>query len=314
MKKVLAISAASAMLAACATVSTPPQVKEAPVPRTQQQAAQAPSFVGDEKAVKRKVAIGRFSNETRYGRTFVTDANLDPLGKQASDILASRLVASKQFLVFERPDIAKVAAEQSLSKDAGLIGVDALILGSVTEFGRSTTGKAGFLSATKVQNAHAKVELRLVDVKTGYVFFSASGTGEASTESGEIAGFGSRADYDGSLNDKAISAAISDVIGRMMTKLNERPWKSDILKADGSTVYISGGALQGIKPGANLRVYKAGESIKSGQTGFTIALPPTPVANIRVTSNFGDSEVNEGSVAVVTSGSVTKDKSLFVAE
>ncbi|WP_087670087.1 CsgG/HfaB family protein [Caballeronia humi] len=314
MKKTIVVSAASAMLAACATVSTPPQVKEAPAPRTQQQAAQVASSATDEKAVKRKIAIGRFSNETRYGRTFVTDASLDPLGKQASDILASRLVASKQFLVFERPDIAKVAAEQSLSKDSGLIGVDALILGSVTEFGRSTTGKAGFLSATKVQNAHAKVELRLVDVKTGYVFFSASGTGEASTESGEVAGFGSRADYDGSLNDKAISAAVSDVIGRMMTKLKERPWKSDILKADGATVYISGGALQGIKPGSTFRVYKAGESIQSGQTGLTIALPPTPIATIRVSSNFGDSEVNEGSVALVTSGSVTKDKSLFVAE
>jgi curli biogenesis system outer membrane secretion channel CsgG len=270
--------------------------------------------VTDVKAVKRKIAIGRFSNETRYGRTFVSDANLDPLGKQASDILAGRLVASKQFLVFERPDIAKVAAEQSLSKDAGLVGVDALILGSVTEFGRSTTGKSGFLSATKVQNAHAKVELRLVDVKTGYVFFSASGTGEASIESGEIAGFGSRADYDGSLNDKAISAAISDVIGRMMTKLKERPWKSDILKADDSTLYISGGALQGIKPGDTLHVYHAGEALQSAQTGFTISLPPTPVATIRVTSNFGDNEVNEGSVAIVTSGSVTKDKSLFVAE
>ncbi|WP_345816864.1 CsgG/HfaB family protein (plasmid) [Paraburkholderia sp. PREW-6R] len=314
MKRNLVISAVSAMLAACATVSVPPQVKEAPTPRTQQQTAQVAISATDEKAVKRKIAIGRFSNETRYGRTFVTDASLDPLGKQASDILASRLVASKQFLVFERPDIAKVAAEQSLSKDAGLIGVDALILGSVTEFGRSTTGKTGFLSATKVQNAHAKVELRLVDVKTGYVFFSASGTGEASTESGEIAGFGSRADYDGSLNDKAISAAISDVIGRMMTKLRERPWKSDILKTDGSTVYISGGALQGIKPGLTLHIYKPGESIQSGQTGFTIALPPTPVATIRVTSNFGDSEVNEGSMALVTSGSVTKDKSLFVAE
>jgi curli biogenesis system outer membrane secretion channel CsgG len=314
MKRTLAVSAASVILAACATVSTPPQVREAPVTRPQQQAAQVETTLPDEKAVKRKIAIGRFSNETRYGRTFVTDASLDPLGKQASDILASRLVASKQFLVFERPDIAKVSAEQSLSKDTGLIGVDALILGSVTEFGRSTTGKAGFLSATKVQNAHAKVELRLVDVKTGYVFFSASGTGEASTESGEIAGFGSRADYDGSLNDKAISAAISDVIGRMMTKLKERPWKSDILKADGSTVYISGGALQGIRPGSVLHIYKAGESIQSGQTGFTIALPPTPIATVRVTSNFGDSEVNEGSVAIVTSGAVTKDKSLFVAE
>jgi len=314
MKQAIVISALGVVLASCATVSTPPQVKEAPVSRIQQQAAQTATSVTDSKAVKRKIAIGRFSNETRYGRTFVTDANLDPLGKQASDILASRLVASKQFLVFERPDIAKVTAEQMLAKDSGLVGVDALILGSVTEFGRSTTGTSGFLSATKVQHAHAKVELRLVDVRTGYVFFSASGTGEASTESGEVAGFGSRADYDGSLNDKAISAAISDVIGRMMTKLKERPWKSDILKADGSTLYISGGALQGIKPGDTLHVYKAGESIQSGQTGFTIALPPAAIATIRVSANFGDSETNEGSVAQVMSGTVTKDKALYVAE
>jgi len=71
--------------------------------------------------------------------------------------------------------------------------------------GRSTTGKSGFLSGTKVQTAHAKVEIRLVDVRTGYVFFTASGAGDASTESGEVAGFGSKADYDATLNDRAIA-------------------------------------------------------------------------------------------------------------
>ncbi|SOE64509.1 Curli biogenesis system outer membrane secretion channel CsgG [Burkholderia sp. OK233] len=228
----------------CATVSDQPAKVEAPQPRVQQAAAQQAQAAPALKTFKRKIAIGRFSNETRYGRTFVTDSSLDPLGKQASDILAARLVESKQFMVFERPDLTKIAAEQGLNKDGKMIGVDTLILGSVTEFGRGTTGKAGFLSSTKVQTAHAKVELRLVDVKTGYVFFSAQGSGEASTESGEIAGFGSRADYDGTLNDKAISAAISDVIGAMMTKLNERQWRTDILKVDGSTVFITGGRVR----------------------------------------------------------------------
>jgi hypothetical protein len=37
--------------------------------------------------------------------------------------------------------------------------------GRVTEFGRSITGKAGFLSSTKVQTARAKVDVRIVDVK-----------------------------------------------------------------------------------------------------------------------------------------------------
>ncbi len=118
MKRTISIIASGAMLAACATVSQPPQVKEAPQPRAQQEDAQNAFSDDTSKAVKRKIAIGRFSNETRYGRTFVTDANLDPHGKKASDILASRLVASKQFLVFERPDIAKVSTEQSLAKDS----------------------------------------------------------------------------------------------------------------------------------------------------------------------------------------------------
>jgi len=313
-RKTLALAATCMLLGGCATVTPQPQVTEAPKPRIEQQSAQAQLAAIETKILKRKIAIGRFSNETRYGRTFVTDGSLDPLGKQASDILASRLVASGQFMVFERPDLAKVTAEQSLSGDGQLVGVDSLVLGSVTEFGRSTTGSSGFLSSTKIQHAHAKVELRLVDVKTGHVFFSTSGTGDASTESGEIAGFGASADYDESLNDKAIAAAISDVIGSMMTKLKERPWHTNILKVQGQTVYISGGTRQGIRPGDTLHVYRAGEQIKSAQTGFLIALPPTQIATLRVTGSFGDNETNEGSIAELASGTLTQTSSAFVAE
>jgi curli biogenesis system outer membrane secretion channel CsgG len=310
------IAFAASLIAACATTA-PTQVQQAaPVSAEQQALAQQQAVAVTVKTLKRKVAIGRFTNETMYGRTLQTDPNLDPLGKQASDMLATRLVQSQKFLVFERPDINKIEAEQTLLKGANLVGVDALILGSVTEFGRSTTGKSGFMSATKVQTAHAKVELRLVDARTGYVFFTATGTGEASTESGEVAGFGSKAAYDGTLNDRAIGAAISDVQSALMSKLQERPWRTDILKVDGATVYISGGERQGLKVGDTLQVLKAGNTVRSGQTGFDIALPPTPVAQIRVTSLFGDNETNEGAVATVTSGTVKdgQDGTQFVTE
>src|ERR1700689_860091 len=209
---ILATAAAIILLATgCATTSTPRQVVSAPMSATQQADAQRQAAVPVAKTLKRKVAIGRFTNETRYGKTFLVDANNDPLGKQVSDMLSTGRVASQQFLVFERPDLDKVKAEQSIAHESGLVGVDVLVIGSVTEFGRSTTGKTGFLSGTKVQTAHAKVEIRLVDVRTGYVFFTASGASDATPESGEVAGFGSKADYDASLNDRAIGAAISDV-------------------------------------------------------------------------------------------------------
>jgi curli biogenesis system outer membrane secretion channel CsgG len=300
----------------CATTAPQQQQVQVPASAVQQAVAQQQAAVVQLKTLKRKVAIGRFTNETRYGRTFQVDASDDPLGKQASDMLATRLGASQKFLVFERPDLDKIQAEQAITRESSLVGVDALILGSVTEFGRSTTGKSGFLSATKVQTAHAKVEIRLVDVRTGYVFFNASGTGDASTESGEIAGFGSKAAYDASLNDRAIGAAITDVQTALINKLEERRWRTDILKVDGQQVYISGGARQGLKVGDTLQILRQGQAVKSAQTGFDITLPPTIVGEIRVVSLFGDNETNEGAVAQLTAGSISdaQKRDLFISE
>lgn len=293
------------ILTACAVTTPPQQPIEAPVSRAQQIEAQKQVATPQVKTLKRKVAIGRFSNETRYGRTFQVDTDQDPLGKQASDMLMTRLVASNKFLVFERQDLVKIQKEQAILKEANLIGVDALILGSVTEFGRSVTGKSGFLSSTKVQTAHAKVEIRLADARTGYVFFTATGTGEASTESGQVAGFGSKADYDGTLNDRAIGSAISDVQNALIAKLEERPWRTDILKIDGRQLFISGGMRQGLKSGDMLTIMKQGETVKSAQSGFAITLPPTLIGKARVASVFGDNESNEGSVVDLVSGTAS---------
>jgi curli biogenesis system outer membrane secretion channel CsgG len=311
-----AIALTTTLLCSCATTSPQQQQVAANLPQEQKAYAQQLAAFPVVKTLKRKVAIGRFSNETRYGRTFQVDQNLDPLGKQASDMLATRLVQSQKFLVFERPDLDKVTAEQSITRDSNLVGVDALIIGSVTEFGRGTTGKSGFLSSTKVQTAHAKVEIRLVDARTGYVFFTATGAGDASTESGEIAGFGSKADYDGSLNDRAIGAAISDLQSALISKLEERPWRTDILRVNGPQIYISGGSRQGLRVGDRLAVLQAGETVKSGQTGFNIALPATIVGQVQVIGLFGDNETNEGAVAQVIAGYVTPDRlnALYISE
>lgn len=315
--KILTAVGLTLLLGACATPTPQPLAVEATASRNQQMEAQKAAAIPDTKIFKRKIAIGRFSNETRYGRAFQTDSNLDPLGKQASDMLATKLVASKKFLVFERQDINKISSEQKLSGvSASMIGVDALILGSVTEFGRSTTGKAGFLSSTKIQTARAKVEVRLADARTGHVFFTASGLGEANTESGEIAGYGSKADYDSTLNDRAIAAAISDVQTALISKLEERQWRTDILKSDGKQIFMSGGERQGIKVGDTFSIVREGEKITSGQTGFQITLPGTPVATVRVVSLFGDAESNEGAVAEVMNGvAPTKNNSeYFISE
>jgi curli biogenesis system outer membrane secretion channel CsgG len=299
-------------LAGCATVSQPQVTAEARVSRDRQAAAQAPAA----RRYKTKLAVARFTNESNYGRSLLADADLDRLGKQASDMLMSRLVLSGNFIILERPDAAKIEHEQALAGGGNLVGADTMVSGSVTEFGRSVGGKSGFLSSTKLQLAKAKVDIRLVDVHTGVAYFSASGAGEASTESGEVAGFGSHQEYDATLNDRAIGAAISDVVDRLVQKLADRPWRTDILEMRGNQIFISGGQRQGLKPGDTLAVMESGGTTKSKQSGFEIALPPRQVGLMRVLSVFGDSEINEGAVCRLITGAVDAGAlpNLFVAE
>ena len=295
-------------LGACA-VAGPPTVKHegSSSQDAQIKAQQALALALPEvKRFKRKIAIGRFSNETRYGRSLLRDQQGDPLGKQALDILSNQLVATGRFLVFERPDLERIEMEHDRFGDGGLVGVDALVLGSITAFGRSTTGKRGFLSSTKLQLARAKVDIRLADVRTGLVFFSTNGTGEATSESGAVAGFGSSAEYDATLNDKALTAAISETVNQLVTKLEARPWRTDILKVEGNRVFISGGERQGLRVGDELVIVLEGDRIKSGQSGMEITLPGREISRIRIISLFGDTETNQGSVAEIIQGSIPK--------
>lgn len=299
------------IFAGCAIQTPPITQKEAPQPVELQKAAQqaisaqAPVVP----TLKRKIALGRISNETNYGRSLLRDRFDDPLGKQVTDLMSKALTESGAYLVFERPDLSRIVAESQISNTKlNLIGVDALIVGSLTEFGRKVVGETGFVSSSKRQVAFAKVDIRLVDTSNGHVFFAASGSGEASTETASTFGFGSQAAYDGTLNDAAIRQAVSDAVHRLNSELRGRPWETYILKAEESLVYLGGGKSQGIRPGMTFLVLTKGEKIKSPQTGAEISLPGRVVAEIRIDSLFGEGELNEGSAGTVVTGSINTYK------
>lgn len=290
----------------CATQSPPVSVKnptqsEDAQRRAQQQVATAAPATP---TLKRKIALGRITNETNYGQSLLRSPTGDPLGKQVTDLLSTDLGASGAFIVLERPDISRLQAESDLSGvKFKAVGTDLLIIGSLTEFGRKTIGETGFVSSSKKQVSFAKIDLRLVDVTTGQVIFTTSGAGEASTESSSTFGFGSQAAYDGTLNDVAIRHAVSEAVSRLSSELSNRPWQTSFLSIDQNHYFVAGGKSQGLKPGMIFSVQTAGEKIKSPQTGFDITLPGREVAQLRIESNFGDNETNEGSVATLTSGS-----------
>jgi len=298
---------ATVFLAGCATQAPPVIVKELPQSALSQKNAQQAvvNAVPSAPTLKRKIALGRISNETNYGQSLLRDNVGDPLGKQVTDLLSKALTETGAFIVFERPDVSRLQAESNLTgAKLNLIGVDALVIGSLTEFGRKTIGQSGFASASKKQVAFAKVDFRLVDVSTGRIFFSASGAGETSTESASTFGFGSTAGYDGTLNDSAIRQAVSEAANKLSTELASRPWQTYFLSAEQGRYYIAGGKSQGLSPGMVFSVQTLGEKIKSPQTGFDITLPGHEIAQFRVDSNFGDSDVTEGSAGSIVSGSI----------
>jgi curli biogenesis system outer membrane secretion channel CsgG len=263
-------------------------------------------------SLKRKVAIARFTNETRSGQSFMRDEAGDRLGKQASDILSARLSSTGAFMMFERSDSTQISAEQMLAglEESG-VAVDYLILGSVSEFGRSVESVSGVFSRAKAQRAYAKVNVRLVDVETGRIVHSAEGAGEAVTETKKTLGVGSSAGFDQSLTDKAISAAISQVTGNLITTMQSKPWKSYILAFDEGAYVIAGGSSQGLRDGMILSIKKKGKRIKNPQTGATIELPGKDIGTLKVLMSFGEDEFNEVSYANLISGDIDDDLSEY---
>lgn len=270
-----------------------------------------------EKGLKRKVAIGRFSNETQYSKSIFYDKDNDPMGKQASDILAAKLAASEKFLLIERQDFDKIVAE--LNTGGGVsqkIGADYLIIGSITEYGRKTVGTQKMFNSSKKQAVEAGVNLRLVDVSTGLVIYSGEAKGEAETVDKRTLGLGTTADFDATLSDKAITAAIGKLVEHVINKCMDKEWKAYLLSAEEGSYIISGGKSQGIKVGDTFAIMQKGRKVKNPQTGILIELPGKMIAKIKIDQLFGSTQEEEISFGSLVEGTIdeTKLENYYVTE
>ena len=261
--------------------------------------------------LKRTVAIARFSNETEYAKGAFYDKENDPVGKQAIDILSAKLTAKGKFVLLERADADKIQTEiEKYGGQSQKVPADYLIIGSITEFGRKTTGEVGFVSRSKTQTVEAGVNIRLIDVRTGQVIYSEEGKGQAETNSSTTFGMGGVQGYDATLSDKAISAAIEKLVDNIEQTCMDRPWKSYFLSYDKDGIIIAGGAKQGLKAGSSLFIYERGKQVKNPQTGMMIELPGKQVAKLTVLTVGGSTVTDEYAIVDLTEGSVDSGKLL----
>jgi len=265
--------------------------------------------VSQDQGLKRKVAIARFSNETQYSRGIFFDKDNDPIGKQAVDILSTRLAQSNKFILLERQDMDKIMEELKLAGNESMqkVGADYLIIGSVTEFGRKNVGNTTAFSRSSSQIVQAGVSIRLVDVATGQIIYSEEAKGEAETTTKTSLGIGERADYDATLGDKAISAAISKLVGNIINNCMDRPWRSYFLSYSDDGIIISGGKSQGLKIGDTFSVIERGKSVTNPQTGMEMELPGKTVGRVRIDFCGGVDPQNEFSMISFIEGNVDKN-------
>jgi curli biogenesis system outer membrane secretion channel CsgG len=305
LKKLTITFAISLLFTGCAT-TTKQVIHETPVGEATQisKTIQAKK-VEEPKGLKRKVAIGRFSNETRYGQSFFLDKDNNRVGKQAMDILSSKLFESGRFIMLERADLAKIQKELEMEGSSALKNsADYLIIGSISEFGRKAVSDVGIFSRVKKQEAFAKVHIRIVDVSTGQIIYSEEGKGTAYSEAGTIMGVGAKGGYDGQLNDKAIDAAISNLTSNIIENMLDKPWKGYILGYEDGNLITSGGESQNIKEGDTFDVIKRGKKVKNPQTNTMITLPGKKIASIEIITTLGDTPETEVSLATISTGSI----------
>lgn len=244
-----------------------------------------------EKTLKRKVAIGRFSNETQYAKGVFYDKENDPMRKQALDLLSAKLAASGKFILLEREDLDILVAEAGEGMQK--INADYIILGSITEFGRKTEGNQRVFSNTKTQTVEAGVSLRLVDVQTGMIIYSDEAKGMAETTSKQTMGLGGTAGFDATLSDKAISAALNQLVENVINKCMDKPWRGYILSEEDGSLVISGGSAQGLAQGDQLKVYRRGKQVRNPQSGMMVEMPGKEIGRVTIQMSLGDMPENE---------------------
>lgn len=261
--------------------------------------------------LKRKVAIGRFSNETQYAKGIFYDKENDPMGKQALDILSAKLASSGKFILLERSDLSSLLEEcQKNGEGASTIGADYMVIGSITEFGRKNTGKNGVFSSQKTQTVEAAVSVRLVDVSSGLIIYSDEAKGSAELTTKTTMGVGESASFDATLSDKAISEAIGQLVENIINKCTNRPWKTYIISCGNDGTLIAGGKSQGIKEGMTFAIKTKGKKVKNPQTGIMIDLPGKQVGSATVVSTGGDTPETEYSFVTLSTSESINDTTM----
>ena len=240
---------------------------------------------------KKRIFISEFENLSAYGQR--------RLGKGISDILSTELSKTNSFILLEREKLEAIMKEQTLGQTGfineqtapelgKLLGANAIITGSITQFGTRTETYDVILTSGKKQIATCAVDIRIIDITTGQVSWAGSGQGEATRKFTNILGSGKAGGYDEALEGDAFRAAIVHIMSNLVSALNEMQWSCSIAKVTDNKIYLNAGRKSNLKTNQELTIYSLGEPILDPISGVEIGREETEIGSGNIISFFGE--------------------------
>ena len=292
-------------------------------------AAQAPT--------KRRIAVLDFDYATVHQWVYDIFGSDQDIGKGIADMLVTNLVRNGTYSVIERKQLDQVLREQNFQQSgradpssavqlAKILGVDAIIIGSITQFGRDDKklgvggagvhvggiGIGGF--GKKSAKAVVQIDARIVSTTTAEILGVATGHGESKRSGLTLAGglaiggtggagvldMGS-SNFANTIIGEATRLAVDSLTGQLAaasggiqeTKVEIRALVADV---SGGEVTINLGTGAGVKVGAEYDVVRPGREIKDPATGRVLRRTTTPVGKLKVT------QADEGSATGTLTG------------
>jgi curli biogenesis system outer membrane secretion channel CsgG len=281
-------------------------------------AAQAPA------PARKRVAVLDFDYATVHA--YVTDiwgSDVD-IGKGIADMLVGQLVRNGSYSVIERKQLDRVLSEQNFQQsgraDAStaaqlgrILGVDAIIIGSITQFGRDDKrlGVGGGVRVGGVgiggigrrsSKAIVAIDARIVDIRTAEILGVATGFGESKRSGATLVGGAavggvaaggafdmSSSNFQSTILGEATRLAVDSLLTELVgaaTRIQENVATISGLVADvsGEELVINVGTSAGVRVGTEYAVVRPGREIRDPATGRVLRRTTTPVGKIKITS------------------------------
>ena len=289
---------------------------------------------------KRRVAVMNFDYATVTSYVQQVFGTNQDIGKGIADMLVDKLVNDGQYSVIERKELDKILAEQNFSnsdradpnsaaKIARILGVQSIIIGSITQFGRDdkstgvgagalggVTGRFGIGGVKKSEaNAVVQITARMIDTTTAEILASCTAKGESTRKGTSLLGAGGgggsaagagidmkSSNFGATIIGEATTKAVNELGAQLDAKASALPIVAVQISGmvadaepDG-TVILNIGSRNGVKVGDTLNITRKVREVKDPATGKVLRSIENSVGSVTIT------EVDENSATGKFSG------------